>query len=172
MARRTPTDSKLISSMIHFNTGKFSLSDSAFPPPLRNVKGFTLIESIAVILLLAIVTAIVASQSNDFGDDARVQGATEVVKNHLRYAQTKAMSSNLAWGINFAVSPYTLRDENGVTSTLPGDLPQGVIISSTVNPVMFDTSWGSPGGVTVTVTVTKGAASRTITVTKNTGFIP
>ncbi|MDD5759365.1 MAG: prepilin-type N-terminal cleavage/methylation domain-containing protein [Desulfobulbaceae bacterium] len=145
------------------------------PNPLSyagNDKGFTLIEFIAVILLLGILSAIATSRSNTLGDEAKVASAIEIVKNHLRYAQTKAMNSDVSWGINFAVSPYKLRrDTTDVNDTLPGDLPPGVSFTSSINPLMFENRWGSPGNTSITVTVSKGTSSRTFTVTKNTGFI-
>lgn len=135
-------------------------------------KGFTLVEFIAVILLLSVLSLIVVSNSNNAGLEAEVAGATEVLKNHLRYAQTKAMNSNLSWGLNFSGSAYTLQDSNGVTAILPGDPPQGMTVTASSNPILFENRWGSPGSTTITVTVSKNGVSRTITVTKNTGFIP
>lgn len=134
--------------------------------------GFTLIEVIAVFILMGVLAAMAISRSLDATGEAEVAGATEVVKNHLRYAQVRAMNADLAWGLNFAGSSYTLRDANGATASLPGDLPQGMTFVASVNPVMFEKRWGSPGGTTILVTVTKGAVSRTITVTRKTGFIP
>lgn len=145
--------------------------DSPYPPHFCD-KGFTLIEVIAILLLMGILSAIAVTRSSNFGADTDVRAATEVVKNHLRYAQTKAMNSNVSWGLNFSGSTYTLRDANNVSASLPGDLPQGMAFASTVNPLMFENRWGSPGNTTITVTVSKGGSSQTITVTKNTGFIP
>ena len=150
---------------------------AAVPVPLSwrpavSERGFTLIEIIAVLLLMGILSVVAVVHSNNLGVEADVRGAAEVVKNHLRYAQTKAMNADLGWGINFAGSSYTLEDANRVSAILPGDLPQGMTYAATVNPVLFENRWGSPGSATITVTVSKGGTSQTITVTKNTGFIP
>lgn len=134
--------------------------------------GFTLIEIIAVLVLMGILSVIAVVHSNDFGVEAEVRGAAEVVKNHLRYAQTKAMNADVAWGIDFAGATYFLEDANHVNAVLPGDLPRGMTFSATVNPVLFENRWGSPGDATITVTIGKGGISQTVTVTKNTGFIP
>ena len=150
-----------------------AIEKELLPNPLLNGdKGFTLIEFIAVLLLMGILTAIAVNRSSNFGVDADILGATEVVKDHLRYAQSRAMNSNVSWGVNFAGNTYTLRDANNVSASLPGNLPQAMTFASTVNPLMFENRWGSPGSVTATVTVSKDGTSRTITVTKNTGFIP
>ena len=147
-------------------------NQSAILTDLDSDRGFTLIEVIAVLLLMGILSVMTVVHSNSFGVEADVRGAAEVVKNHLRYAQSKAMNADLGWGINFAGSTYTLQDANQVSATLPGDLPQGMTFSATVNPVLFENRWGSPGSATITVTVSRGGSSQTITVTKNTGFIP
>lgn len=135
-------------------------------------QGFTLVEFIAVILLLSVLSLIIVSNSNNAGLEAEVSGATEVLKNHLRYAQTKAMNSDVSWGLNFSGSSYTLQDSTGLTAILPGDPSPAMTFAASSNPILFENRWGSPGSSTITVTVSKNGVSRTITVTKNTGFIP
>lgn len=135
-------------------------------------RGFTLIEVIAVLLVLGVLVAIAVGRPANSIAQAEVAGAVEIVKNHLRFAQSTAMNSDLSWGINFSGTTYSLRDSNNVTATLPGDIPQGMTFASTINPLMFDNRWGSPGTTTITVTVSKGGVSQTISVTRNTGFIP
>ena len=164
--------------MVHSCQNSTTSDDLVSPCcPFFSDKGFTLIETIAVLLLLGILAAIAVSRSSNFGAEADVVGASEVVKNHLRYAQTKAMNADVSWGINFDGSTYTLQNASGVEATLPGDLPQGMAFTATI--VMFDHRWGSPVDNTdtpltddVTITISKtGASPQKITVTKNTGFI-
>lgn len=131
-----------------------------------------MVEIIAVLVLLGIMSAIIFSHANNSGVDAELSGAAEVVKGHLRFAQTKAMNSDLSWGVNFNGATYTLQDANAVTAPLPTDPPEGMTFTSTVNPVMFDNRWGSPGTSETTVTVSKGGTDRTFIITANTGFIP
>lgn len=145
-------------------------------PDFHGQSGFTMIEIIAVLILLSIVAAIATSHIGDTRVD--VVGATEVLKGHLRYSQVKAMNSATPWGINFNSGSYVLEQNGSASATpLPGKgnstltLPAGVTVSSTIDPLNFD-QWGSPGAVTATVTVTDGTNTRTITITKNTGFIP
>ncbi len=130
--------------------------------------GFTFIEIIAVLLIVGILSAIAMEHSMNY--EADLIGAVEVVKSHLRYAQIKAINSNRKWGIVFSPSTYTLEDETSVTGVLPGDIPQGFTFSSTINPIMFGSN-GSPGQASATVNISKGGSSRSLIVTRNTGFI-
>ena len=138
--------------------------------------GFTLVEIIAVLILLGILSAVAVTRFTD--NSAELIGETEIVKGHLRFAQMKAMNASDPWNINFSSSSYSL-EENGAASSanLPGEgsathtLPSGITVSSTINPVSFD-NWGSPGATTITVTLTDGSNAASITVTKNTGYIP
>jgi prepilin-type N-terminal cleavage/methylation domain-containing protein len=111
---------------------------------LGNNRGFTLIEIIAVLVILAIIAAVVVSRG--FSTDTyTLKGTTEVIKTHLRYAQTRAMSTNAVWGINFDTTKTYFLFKNGSTANrviLPGQdsnivtlptnapsVPSGVLVS-------------------------------------------
>lgn len=62
--------------------------------------GFTMIEVVAVLVILAVVAAVVAVQMS--GTSAYdLASQLEVVKGHLRLAQSRAMGSGSDWGITF-----------------------------------------------------------------------
>jgi prepilin-type N-terminal cleavage/methylation domain-containing protein len=140
--------------------------------------GFTMIEIIAVLLILGLIVAVVVSRMSDT-TAYDLSSQMEVIKAHLRLAQSRAMSSSSPWGINFATSTtYYLFQGNG--STTPVQLlgednatvdlttkKSGLTIGSAPQRITFD-AYGSPGTTTITVTTNGG----NITVTKNTGFIP
>ena len=140
--------------------------------------GFTMIEIVAVLLILGIIAAVVVTRMADT-TAYDLSSQREVVKAHLRLAQSRAVGSGSPWGINFATSTtYYLFEGNG--STTPVQLlgedsatvslttkKSGLTIGSAPQRITFD-AYGSPGTTTVTVT-TNG---ENITVTKNTGFIP
>lgn len=136
--------------------------------------GFTLIEVISVLVLLGILTAVMVNQSLD--NSADVAGETEVIKGYLRFAQMKAMNSDVTAGIVFSGNSYTLQ-KNSLPSAvpLPGQnsatytLAKGTV-SATTNPIVFN-QWGDPGS-NITVTVTVGANSQSFIVAQTTGFIP
>jgi len=154
----------------------------------KNNKGFTLIEIIIVLLLVCIIGAVILISGvySTSGDDLPSQ--TEVIKGHLRYAQTRAMNANTIWGIKFFMNEnrsyyylFQLDESNNETSVvLPGEeaspvaLPEGMVVSA--GTVYFD-DWGkpynavpSPSATSSTIIVTVDTAA--ITITKNTGFIP
>jgi MSHA pilin protein MshC len=148
--------------------------------------GFTLIEIIAVLLVLAILGAVVVSRASSTSTYS-LKSTAEVIKTHIRFAQTRSMSTNQAWGIHFDSGTTYFMFKNGSLANqvyLPGEnglvvtLPSGVTVTSGVI-VSFD-RFGRP--YTDAAASTLQAANRTITVsysgteditiTKNTGYIP
>lgn len=138
-------------------------------------QGFTVIEVIAALLLIGVLTAVVVSRVVD--TSAELAAEAEVVKAHLRFVQSRAMNSNVSWGIRFDGGSYTMLTD-GLTSAglLPNEssathlLASGTV-TATINPVQFD-EWGSPGVADITVTVADGSGSKNFVISKNTGFIP
>lgn len=138
-------------------------------------RGFTMIEVIAVLLIVGIIAAVALSR---IGSTSSYTLASEVdiLKMHLRYVQYRAFSDDVTWGMSFAAGSYTMQ-KNGATApnNLPNEsspthtLPGGYSVTGTT--VAFD-EWGSPGAADITVTLTGGGESRSFTITKNTGFIP
>jgi MSHA pilin protein MshC len=148
-------------------------------------RGFTLFEVVMVLLILGVISYFAATRL--FSGDAPSQSAEmELLKNHLRYAQSRAMNSESSWGVKFGSSTrYWLfkdPDENTVIR-LPGvESADGVMELSGIqvslppgNKITFD-QFGSPGSSVIpSITVQPkggGSALPSITVTKNTGFIP
>jgi len=147
---------------------------------LTSSRGFTLMEVIVVLILIGIVSAVVAVRMSDTRH-YDIASQLEVVKSHLRYAQSKAMSSGSPWGINFnssqtyylfnAASPNVpvlmLGEKNAVVNLGASGKKSELSITSAPQVITFD-AYGSPGQTTQTVTTNGGD----IVITKNTGFIP
>jgi prepilin-type N-terminal cleavage/methylation domain-containing protein len=147
--------------------------------------GFTLFEVVMVLLILGIISYFASTRL--FSGDALSQSAElELVKNHLRYAQSRAMNSENSWGIKFGSSTryWLFKDPSDNTVIrLPGvESADGVMELSGIlvtppagNKITFD-HFGSPGSSVIPpMTVQpKGGGSTlgSIAVTKNTGFIP
>lgn len=76
-------------------------------------RGFTMIEVIAVIILIGILAAVAVSRSVNY--DTEVYTGADVLKSHIRYAQTMAMNYNptatgvpVIWGISGTANSYWL----------------------------------------------------------------
>lgn len=135
--------------------------------------GFTMIEVLAVLLVLAVVMTVILNRTPSIDRDAYAQAA--ILRSHLRFAQSMAMANTMErWGISFTPHSYTLIVNGGPSAVpFPNDkaathnLPDGVTLSTGINQVLFD-AWGSPGPDTVTIALN----SESITITGITGFIP
>ena len=153
-----------------------------------------MIEIIVVLIVIAILgtTAMISGVYSTSDYDLASQ--TEILESHLRYAQARAMNTDVVWGIDFfsttsttSTTTYSLfkNGNTGVKVVLPAEtsdsvtLPDGMTIP--VGIVSFD-SWGKPyidasaqtqqnegtGWREITL---KGDTETTIRVTNNTGFI-
>ena len=154
------------------------------------VAGFSLIEIIAVLVLLGLLALAVINRPGTKG----VQAITEAdaLRAALRYAQSRAMADVYTWGISISAGSYQLVEDNPsvANAILPGqssasrNMPAGVTLSG-ANLVLFD-SRGQPvttniavaGGASVAastnqvINVTATPTVEAVTVTPYTGFIP
>jgi MSHA pilin protein MshC len=153
----------------------------------KGKQGFTLIEIIAVLVILAIIAAVVASRV--FSTDIySLKSTADVIKTNIRFAQTRAMSTNQVWGISFnSTNTYFLFKNGSVANqvTLPGQddvvvtLPSGATVTSgaIISFDLFGKPYTDAAATALqaadrAITVTYGGGSDNITITKNTGFIP
>lgn len=136
-------------------------------------KGFTLIEVIAVLVVVAIIAAVVVSRGMST-DAVNLQAEVDTLKSHLRYAQYLAMNDipPNQWGINVGGSSYTLVKFDGGAQSSPYRLPNESAATHDFSPfsasavtILFD-EWGNPDNTSITL------GGQTITITANTGFIP
>jgi MSHA pilin protein MshC len=153
-------------------------------------QGFSMLEIVAVLIIMGIIAAIAMSRLVDDSNELIAQ--TEVVKSHLRYAQSRAMNSDVIWGICSDGPSYWLFRDGGTVNkvTLPGEDVDTVDLSAKgisleAFALSFD-SWGVPhtdapasdgqelaaGDPESELTVSAGGETRSISITPNTGFIP
>lgn len=159
-------------------------------------KGFTLLEIIAMLVVIGILTAVAVSRM--LNHDAEVITGADTLKMHLRYAQTMAMNSNpnagdeTVWGISCSGSSYWLFRGTAPAADiirLPDDdryiNPDRTInlaeknISVTSFTVFFDnrgipyyplgTQW--PGTAITISPASGGGTTATINITPFTGYI-
>ena len=153
----------------------------AKPDHLPRHSGFTLIEILAVLVIISIIAAFTVSRIN-FDTNLRVE--VDKMKSHLRYVQQIALCGNniYTWRINVNANSYTFTRWDGANSAdmpLPGvtgavnntvNFPTGITVSAGTGTINFD-QWGSPGNNNYNINLTDGSTVRGITVTKNTGFV-
>ena len=148
-----------------------------------NENGFTWIELLVVMVIMGIIGAVVASQG--MKNDTELIGQSEVIKAHLRHAQLRSINTDTVWYVQFGSGGYALYRAGDVNPVaLPGadgqlvTLPAGMSFPSTL--VSFD-SWGRPCTDNAaqalqvsdrTLIASMNGESRSIIITRNTGFIP
>jgi len=158
---------------------------------VKKNSGFTLLEIILVLLIVAIASVIVISRVVSIPDTDLIS-RIELIKSHLRYAQSRAMNTNVIWGIRSDHSVYWLfRDGNESNKViLPGEDTDTIDLTamgiSMENFMLSFDSWGVPytdasassnkklkaSDSEAQIKVSSGGEDRFIDVTPNTGFIP
>ena len=146
------------------------------PEQDRRGAGFTLIEVIAVLLLTVVLAAVAVPRLMDSG--VAVAAEAEVLRAHLRFAQSLAVSANTAgWSVLVAGQSYQLQ-RNGAASPIhfPGEssathvLAGGVNVTGGTGALVFDAQ-GAPAATHV-ITLSDGTRTETVSVTGFTGLIP
>lgn len=160
--------------------------------------GFTMIEIVVVLIVLFIVSAVVISRYTMTGTN-ELMAETDALKASLRFAVIQSLNDDTlttGWGIYFPnATSYTLY-KNGAAATvaIPAKYPdpakdpppnnthtlQGnVRITSGVGLTVAFDRWGrpidgsgNPLTADISLTLVQGTQASSITVTKNTGFIP
>jgi prepilin-type N-terminal cleavage/methylation domain-containing protein len=145
-------------------------------------RGFTAIEVIAVLIIIGVLAAVIVARY--WGTSSySVPAVAEEVKNHVRYAQTRAMSTNVIWGVFFISNTQYTIYRNGNTGSTNWVSPPGadsntmnlsspgVTLGVTANDVVSLDDWGRPctdaAGTTLqtmarSITVTGGGQTVTI----------
>jgi prepilin-type N-terminal cleavage/methylation domain-containing protein len=141
-------------------------------------RGFTMIEMVVVLIVMAIVSTFIWTRSTPSNNDLIAQA--DILKSHLRYAQIRAMNDTEHWGIYIpdAGSYILFRKNAQAISLLPGEaaqthtLPTGITVTVGAGSTYNFDDFGSPGLSTLTITLSQGTATTNVTITKNTGYIP
>ena len=162
------------------------------PWPARpgRAAGFTLIEIIAVLLLIGILA--VAAVNRNTVQGAQAIAEADALRSALRYAQARAMADIYTWGVTRSSGAYQLVSDNPdiASPVLPGQgsgtrtMPSGVVLSG-ASTILFDArgrpvsgniaavgGTAAPVAANQTISVTESSKTETITVTPYTGYIP
>ena len=152
--------------------------------------GFTLIEITAVLVLMAIISAYVIGRSINT-EQIDLAGQTDKIRNQIRYAQSTAMKrSDAVWGITCDTNQYWMFQTNiGTPELLPGEQNAQVTLSDlgidSMAPAFTlffdrvgkpytaytDQDTNTPLANNLTLTISAGGESRTITVIPETGLV-
>jgi prepilin-type N-terminal cleavage/methylation domain-containing protein len=155
---------------------KIIKNNPSAPRPLEplNPSGFTLIELIAVMIIIGILAAVVLPKINFGGTSSRVSvdGAANMIASDIRYTQEFAMANRVSKSIIFTngSSTYTFNpvstgmDPSGQLQSIGATI--GTTVTFTFNSLGEPTAGGGSS-----VTVMAGGQSRTITVTQYTGKV-
>lgn len=162
-----------------------------------NPSGFTMIEIIAVLSIIAIIATVVVVRITSLAASSQLKSTADIIRGHLRYAQTRAINTDVVWYLTFTSTSYTIATYPSSTNLqLPGgnsasnqaqeNLPSGMTITPAT--VSFD-SWGTPytdapptssppatalndPSGHMTLTLSYNGSTETIQIQNDTGFIP
>ena len=82
---------------------------------MRNVNGFTLIEALTVILLMACISALAVPNLINWLNKAKLNGAVNNLKGGLELAKLKAIQENGPVAVNFTANSYVVFRDTGAT---------------------------------------------------------
>lgn len=165
----------------------------------RGASGFTLVELIAVLVVVGILAFAVSIGVQSALASFRLNAASAKILSDIRYAQHQARARNGWYGVRFQANPtnrYNVYFTNGVSdidlldpaepsavldvdvaARFGGTLITAVAIAAgnkvEFNPIgtPYDDKNGSPLGSDGTVTISQGGSARTIRIVKNTGMV-
>ena len=149
---------------------------------LIHKNGFTMVEILVVLALIGLLAGVLISRNQT--SNTGIVSETAILKTYIRFVQSLAMADNTkTWGIKIESNQYTLLEDSAPSAFSLPDTSSSVrpippatnvsILSISPNDTISFDAWGSPGSQDYTIVLTDSAnPNRTISVTKNTGFIP
>ena len=131
---------------------------------MDNNKGFTLIEILIVIVILAIISTTAVLSYITFLTDTNLQSSIQTISSIVKTAQDNSINSfngNPEWGIYFTQNNITLFEGNSYSSdsntnrvyTLPTDIGISNISPTTSNPIVFEGPMGNLLGDAISFTL-------------------
>ena len=160
-------------------------------PKQKREEGFTLIEVIAVMIVIGIASVVVFSRGRST-DEVNIKAQAEALRGHIRYIQIRAMNTtsstagcSASFGISMSPNSYYMFKKCSKADAdkviLPGADNNVVTLKNVTLSASYDVTfndWGVPcsdlSGVTPYANniVFNLGGTEPITITKNTGFVP
>ena len=105
------------------------------PPPRRKGRqagqaGFTLIEMLAVLVVLGVAAALLAVRGPQRSPGLDLRTASEEVAGSLRLARTRAIAGNRVVGVTFDAATRSVRLDGTAARTLPPGI--GIAVTATL----------------------------------------
>jgi len=154
----------------------FSLM-AAFSSRSTSLRGFTLIEILAVLLVLAVLAAaVLISHSRS---PAGVVTEVAELAAHLRYTQMRALADVSPWSLTISGgNSYQIARSGEAPVRIPGSTGHSRSFSNNIRvtpasiEIEFD-QWGRPTSAAsdITLTLSDGSNQASITIAAGTGFI-
>jgi MSHA pilin protein MshC len=148
-------------------------------------QGFTLIELVTALLLIAILSAVVINQWP--GSTINLSAQADQLVGDIRYTQSLAMNRGQRYRINLAATSYSITDAAGttpvphpVTGANSVALNTGIALATTNSFLVFDsngtpytsaTTPGTPLAADAVITLSADGVSSTIRVSPQTGRV-
>ena len=129
-------------------------------------KGFTLLELIIVMVLLAIISLVIQMRMPTTSSFS-ISYIAEQLRRDIRYTQTLATSLNSSYTLATTTNSYSISPAPP-TGNYTVNMPSGITLSA--NTITFDSTGAPQAAATVTITPNSGTAV-TVTVLAETGFV-
>ena len=143
-------------------------------------RGFTLVELMIVIAVIAIISAIAAPNFTTYMAQRRLNGAARMVMSDLMAARQKAVTQNNQFRVIFSGNQYTILDDDDNDGSADGgeitevrniqtDYYDVTISAVTANPIFYPR--GTASGTKVTLTSTRTGDNKYVKVATISGRV-
>jgi prepilin-type N-terminal cleavage/methylation domain-containing protein len=147
-----------------------------------NHKGITLIELVVVMVIIAIGAVLLVPNIGAWLPNYRLRSGTRDIVSTLRFAQMRAVSTNMPYGVAFDANSCQIYRSSGglIPEGSPVNLPSGVQFNNNTFPVdgtlgkpfaQFNPNSSMPSGGSLTVENPQKRTERRITLSPSTGKV-